>query len=685
MAKDENNPIGWMARAWNGRCYQELADPAHARSEYEKIMDADVRAKDAKRLARYFRLLTIREVHEKGEDGAYIIRQAKDWIADYSGYLKTPEGYGLRYLLAKVYYDETNENPKLQASDKATYLKDARNLLRQVELSENDFTDQARQLKIQVIYKQQNGFNEPVAKLKDFEDCYVRAQFEQMELLKDERTIKNPDDLEKKKKERLATITAALEKGLKLAKPGESPLEVGNAKAMLAFQYLNAKKYAEAIALAEPFAHGDPRSAQAAAASVYALQSYAEMISRQEQAGATPEELKTLHDKLIALASFMEKNWPKEQAGDMARNQLALLYINEKDPDKRDDNVQQAILALSRITPTYSNYTVTQYQLAQFALDAEKEKIKPIANDPPDGYRKRALAALEKLPPLTPGADPMTNKFYFLAKVRLGQELSALKRYADMEKLSEAVLPTLAGVPLDADNAKGEELRGQIADSLKSFKLYAHWAEADAEAKAADKADAAGKTAHYTKVMELLDPIVDEVIAKQHPELKNNPALARGILDNDLRASIQLSKLDRTRSHPQRLQGTDHGQRGRRRRGGSVEAACGVYSAAIGRIEAQDRRGGAEEPGQRQGEVRRDPGGHDQTAGGRQANAETDLFHLANLFEHGQPQGGGRPVGEGDGAGQGRALRATSTFTRRSACCWCASGGWAARRRKREK
>ena len=116
-----------------------------------------------------------------------------------------------------------------------------------------------------------------------------------------------------------------------------------------------------------------------------------------------------------------------------------------------------------------------------------------------------------------------------------------------MEKLSEATLPTLAGVPLDADNAKSEELRGQLADSLKSFKLYAHWAKADAEVKAADKMDAAGKTAHYTKVMELLDPLVDEIIAKQHPELKNNLALARGILDNDLRASIQLNKLDRTR------------------------------------------------------------------------------------------------------------------------------------------
>ena len=104
-----------------------------------------------------------------------------------------------------------------------------------------------------------------------------------MELVKDEKTIKKPDELEKKRKERLATITAALEKSLKLVKPSDSRLEVGNAKAMLAFQYMNAKKYAEAIALAAPFAHADPRSARAAAASVYALQSYAEMISHRNK------------------------------------------------------------------------------------------------------------------------------------------------------------------------------------------------------------------------------------------------------------------------------------------------------------------------------------------------------------------------------------------------------------------
>ena len=107
MARAENNPIGWVARAWYGRCFAELTDNARARAEYAKIIAADSRAKEAKRLARYFDLLAAREKPEKNEGASYIIRRANDWIADYHAYLNTPEGYGLRFLLAKVYFQET--------------------------------------------------------------------------------------------------------------------------------------------------------------------------------------------------------------------------------------------------------------------------------------------------------------------------------------------------------------------------------------------------------------------------------------------------------------------------------------------------------------------------------------------------------------------------------------------------
>ena len=78
---------------------------------------------EAQRLARYFRLLAIREKPEPKEDAAFIIKTAQSWIKDYPGYLKTPEGYGLRYLLAKVEFQETQENPKLAPADKDAYLQ----------------------------------------------------------------------------------------------------------------------------------------------------------------------------------------------------------------------------------------------------------------------------------------------------------------------------------------------------------------------------------------------------------------------------------------------------------------------------------------------------------------------------------------------------------------------------------
>src|SRR5205807_1325891 len=140
------------------------------------------------------------------EDDAYIVERAKEWIADYPGFLKTPEGYGVRYLLGQTEWTLYN-SPTAPPDRKPGYLIDARKVLRQVEQSENDFTDRARRLKIQIIAAQQGGFKEPVEKLKTFEDCYVRAQYELMEQAKDEKDAK-PEEAEKKRKEHQALITA---------------------------------------------------------------------------------------------------------------------------------------------------------------------------------------------------------------------------------------------------------------------------------------------------------------------------------------------------------------------------------------------------------------------------------------------------------------------------------------------
>ena len=221
MAKDENNPICWSRGRGTAAAIRKTATTPTPDPNTPKSWTADARAKDAKRLARYFQLLAIREKPEKGEDGAYIIRTREGLdrrlprLFEDAGRLRPPlpAGQGL-------FPGNQRELRSSKRPTRLTYLNEARKLLRQVELSENDFTDQARRLKIQVIYKQQGGFNEPVAKLKDFEDCYVRAQFEQMELLKDEKDHQEPRRSGKEEKGPCGVITAALEKGLKLAKPG---------------------------------------------------------------------------------------------------------------------------------------------------------------------------------------------------------------------------------------------------------------------------------------------------------------------------------------------------------------------------------------------------------------------------------------------------------------------------------
>jgi hypothetical protein len=554
-SQDDQNPVCWVAKAWDGRCAAELDETKAARERFNDILAADAKvAGEAQRLARYFRLLVIQEAvnhgeGQKGEDRTYIKDRAEDWIKDYPGYLKTPEGYGIRFLLASNYAALAAEKDK-DATLRNKDLDQARLLLRQVEAAENDFTDRARQLKIQII-GQQGGFKEPVDKLKDFEECYVRAQYEIAQMAEDEKKVK-PEELEAKRKEHQDNITKALERGLKKAdeskmRSPEEMLEIGNAKAMLAFQYMNAKKRREAIAVAEPFARNNPRSSQAAVAAVYALQCYAELVSAGEAAGMTDAELKD-RVKLLDFAAFMEKSWSKEPPGDMARYELALVYINDRDPDKHEENVQKAIETLGRITPSYAQYPVAQYQLAQFCFQADKDKLKPLPGDGEDGYRKRALAALRNTPPPPAGADPTTNKIYFLAKIRLAQEDFTLKNFDEMEQLTQALTPMLNGLTLDADKATDDKLHADFAESIKGFRLYALWAKADAEAKLAEKADAKEKPAHFAKITALLDPAVKEIAEKQHPELKNNLPLARGILDNDLRAAIQLNKLDQAQA-----------------------------------------------------------------------------------------------------------------------------------------
>jgi hypothetical protein len=620
-AKDDGNPLCWQAKAWVGYCMQENDEaPAKVRSQYNKILDANKQfAGDGQRLSRYFRLLLIEGLilnnrSEKSEDNAYLITHFKSWIADYPAFLKSPEGFGVRFHLASAYVRQAKAEG-VKGDQKAASFKEASTLLRQVEQSENDFTDEARRLKIGVMYEQQNGFTESIDKLKHFEDCFVRAQFEVQQIEEDDKKFQGEFEAAKKKLEEAAkkdgkpvddkevekagkaardaseesrkkhtvAATTALERGLncddaKANAKGELTLELNAAKAMLAYYYFMAgpAKYKDCIRVGETLARAQPGSAGAVAAVVYAFEAHAEVLSVHEQNGSDAAVVAEDRRQLLDLAVFMEERWPKELPGDLARHQIALLSLREKDPQKAPAATQKAIEEFSRVTPTYPSYPLVQYQLALTAFSAEKNKVPPMPGDGPDGYRKRAMAALTNMPPPAAGSEPETAVGYFRGKNRLVQELLHDKKLEEVETLTQDLLAQLEKTVLDADAGANAKLHGEFEDGFRDQRIYSRWARADVEAKAG----------RHDKALELLNPVIDEINAGKHPQLQNNPSLKKGLLDGALRASLQTNQLERTKAVLAAFKATSGGDEG------DEAGAAAVLSqlAAFIRLQMDDLR-----------------------------------------------------------------------------------------------
>jgi hypothetical protein len=586
MDQDASSPTCWVARAWLGHCHDENGDPNKARARYKEILEATgAPAEAGKRLARYFNLLVIHDspTPEEKRGNAHlgqVVEGATGWLAAYPAYGRTAEGLGVHFLLGQTLAERAGD-PRF-ARERARLLGDARRHLREVEESDNELTDRARRLKITVIGEQQGGFKGEVAGLATFEDCYVRAQYEAMMLGEDPKSEKDPAKLEGLRKKRVATAIEALQRGLSLpdGKPdprGRPSPEVNNARAMLAFYALNAGRYAEAAKVGEDFARGDPRSGQAAMAAAYALQACGQLLGQREREGAPEEELAALRGRMLALARYMVERWPGEAAGDMARHDIGLHLLREKnkekDPAAAARRLGAALNEFAAIRPSYPMYAVSQYEVAKACLQADKDGTAPLPGDGPGAYRSRALAALRSVPGLAPGADPLVSHVYFAAQGTLAQllikeaqaapEAEREKKFEEIERFLAGLLKKLddPAVQLDADERRGAERKSQVESSLQDVALYATYGRADARLARGGYAD----------VQALLDPLVKEANEGKRPELKRNPQLGAVLLGVALRADVQANKPAEARAALRALQGLSEE--------GGEDAAKGAASA----------------------------------------------------------------------------------------------------------
>jgi hypothetical protein len=573
---DPAQPIKWKASAWLGRILQQTVSAEKARAKFQEVITASglPAAAEGVRLARYFRLLVIREnpneTDKKTGVHATILEAASRWRNDYRRFWKTPEGVGLTFLYAEILLLETETNKKLTPIQTGRYRDEARALLREVENSENEFTERARRLKIETIARQ-GLFKVPIANLRLFEDCYVRAQYEAMQLnlspatlkaleeqlnklpdpesIKDARKkkeaqdartrleveikkLRNPDEAEKRRKAIIDNIIAALERGLSLpeVQKMKPSLELNTARSMLAYWALNTGKLEQAIKAGETFARNDPRSSQAEISAVYALQAYSQLIGQKQ---SNFEDLAEDRARMFSLASYMEERWPKSIGGDLARHSLGLQLL-------REENLPEAIKKLSLVGPTYGNYPLVCFQIADACSKAEKASLEPITGDRPGDYGKRKMQALEAMPQSALGTDPFTNQILVAGKAMLGRDLFKLKRFQHMDDLANGLLDRLNKVRFNDDEDKDRATRNQLRFELVDIKLYARYGLADSAFQAGD----------HPRVLTLLDPLIDAVTksdeSQEKTNMQKNQQLASGLLILALRANIQLGKIDRT-------------------------------------------------------------------------------------------------------------------------------------------
>jgi hypothetical protein len=535
---DITSPVTWTARAWLGRCYDLNGKPLDGRKKCEELLlTSSRRAVEARRLARYFWMLAYRQTVDPEDQKTLpekLIAEGRSWVRDYPTYWNTPEGQGVRYLLAQTLVAQADALGPRRAAAKPALLAEARQRLREVERTENDFTDRARRLKFAIITRQ-GGFSRKVAELRSFDDCYTRAQYEVMMMGKDAEKITDNKELQKKREERTETILEALDRGLKMpdarGKNAEA-LEINNARALLAFYSLNAGKLEQAISVGESFARADPRSGQAATASVYALQAYNQLIAQKAAGG---EDVQAQRDKMLALASYMETRWPSELAGNIARHQTGLAFLREakrmsQGGEAKPEDVRrkygEAIAKLSAVQKSYPSYAFARSQLADAALAAAKEGLEPAKN------RTLGLKALRELPAPDPAGTPATNYIIMASKLLLGRELFKEKKYGEMEALVGQLSPLVDKARYHEEEERNATVRKAFAKQLGDLGLYAQYGLTK-QLFDADK---------LPEVAARIDPLVEGLNKGEKPRLRENLPLALALVKFDLEANIRLRK-----------------------------------------------------------------------------------------------------------------------------------------------
>jgi tetratricopeptide (TPR) repeat protein len=521
--EDAKNPLCWDALAWLGRCHIENDDPKTARKVLAEVIagSPDLR-ENAKRLARYFLMLALARDTENKNPFAKVQQAGEEWLRLYPNYRDTLEGIAVRARLADACFEQAQRAAKNPPRARELYER-ARKLYQELEQPPNEYSDLAHKQKGRiVVILFQDRTRGDITKLKDFEECYLRAQVE-IERLNEEATSRAGNKLEEKRRAHFKDMVQSLNRALDLADEKTQALDLNEARFLLAYAYLESGDYYAAAVVGEDLARTAPQFARSALAGVYALQAYAQLLAKQQAAGASSEDLAVDRARLEHLARIIQTQWPTSGEADSARHMLGALYLGSK-------RYADAVEVLEGIGSGYADATRALYQLGLAAWRAHLDKVK--AAPEKAAFADRAVAALARISPPADGSGMAELRDYFAAKRLLADIYYATRQFDRMQTLAEALLKRLDRLD---DNTKAEEQTNILATAL-----YAKLG----------KAESLYESGQYAQARSLLEPLVSQLKnpaeSRAHAGLKDqDPGLWRALLGLALRANVQEGKTER--------------------------------------------------------------------------------------------------------------------------------------------
>jgi hypothetical protein len=502
--QDNEDPVSWSARVWVGRCAEELDSKPEARRIYETVAGekSDVGA-DAARAASYLLLrLQARDeqVPNRPTNVQKLIQACDEWLTRYKSAAQTPDGQGMRYLLAGLLEEQAFAGvrrddrgiPATLPPASRLALTRAERIYRDLIETENEFTDRARGKRAGVLVALMGErARDNVARLTNFEECYLAAQVAAFELTQGRKPAAVRTALYRR-------VIDALKRGLLLAGPVDAPRDLAEARVMLTYAYLASGDPYSAAVLGEHLGR-TLASGRGAEATAYALQGYASIIALDRERGASPDEVKADQRRLRQLAEAMERTWPDEAATDYARHQLADFLLE-------DGQYVEACAMLARIAPTYPGFAQARYQLGAAAQKAQG-KILKLSPQQKQALLAQAIAALEPVPDPVPGAGEESNLAATLAKLQLGTLLLMrppdARNYDTVETLGRRLAGLIPQLELN------DKATPQLVAEAAKLHMTGTEGKAYLHLKAARPADA----------RKLLDPLVAQI----RKELEGKP------------------------------------------------------------------------------------------------------------------------------------------------------------------